>query len=307
MKKILIVGLGPMGIAHLKSFQNKSSKYQIFLSDLNMRKIVNKNFKLFKKFRNLILSSDLPKNLKLDLVIISTNSKERYIVIRKVLDTNKVKNILLEKFIFLNIKNYNLFKKLIKRNKIKNIFVNTWGEYLMKNLKIISLLKNKKNLRLTINFNKGDMLTNLIHYFDMFYSITKEKKFHLINKKVRIIRSKRKGYNEIDGNLTVRLGTNYISFDSRFERKFATIKIEGNNLDYSVEIDNLGFCYLYKKEKIIKKIPFPFASKKTEFWFSNFLLKKKKEVFTQNYERITSLSIQILKILNKINKRIYIT
>ena len=47
----------------------------------------------------------------------------------------------------------------------------------MKNLKIISLLKNKKNLRLTINFNKGDMLTNLIHYFDMFYSITKEKNF----------------------------------------------------------------------------------------------------------------------------------
>ena len=93
-----------------------------------------------------------------------------------------------------------MFKKLIKRNKIKNIFVNTWGEYLMKNLKIISLLKNKKNLRLTINFNKGDMLTNLIHYFDIVYSFTKEKKFHLINKKVRIIRSKRKGYNEIDGN-----------------------------------------------------------------------------------------------------------
>ena len=55
------------------------------------------------------------------------------------------------------------------------------------------------------------MLTNLIHYFDIVYSFTKEKKFHLINKKVRIIRSKRKGYNEIDGNLTVRLGTNFIS------------------------------------------------------------------------------------------------
>ena len=307
MKKILIVGLGPMGIAHLKSFQNKSSKYQIFLSDLNMSKIANKNFKLFKKFRNLILSNDLPKNLKLDLVIISTNSKERYIVIRKVLDTNKVKNILLEKFIFLNIKDYNLFKKLVKRNKIKNVFVNTWGDYLMKNLKIISLLKNKKNLKLTINFNKGDMLTNLIHYFDMVYSFTEEKKFHLIYKKVRIIRSKRKEYKEIDGNLIVRLGTNFISFDSRFKRKFATMKIVGNNLDYSIEIDNLGFCNLYKKEKIIKKIPFPFASKKTEFWFSNFLLKKKKEVFTQNYERITYLSIQILKILNKIDKRIYIT
>ena len=247
MKKILIVGLGPMGIAHLKSFQNKSSKYQIFLSDLNMSKIANKNFKLFKKFRNLILSNDLPKNLKLDLVIISTNSKERYIVIRKVLDTNKVKNILLEKFIFLNIKDYNLFKKLVKRNKIKNVFVNTWGDYLMKNLKIISLLKNKKNLKLTINFNKGDMLTNLIHYFDMVYSFTEEKKFHLIYKKVRIIRSKRKEYNEIDGNLIVRLGTNFISFDSRFKRKFATMKIVGNNLDYSIEIDNLGFCNLYKK------------------------------------------------------------
>ena len=45
----------------------------------------------------------------------------------------------------------------------------------MKNLKIISLLKNKKNLRLTINFNKGDMLTNLIHYFTWFIPYKRKK------------------------------------------------------------------------------------------------------------------------------------
>ena len=52
MKKILIVGLGP-GHSTPKSFQNL--QISDILSDLNMRKIVNKNFKLFKNFRNLIL------------------------------------------------------------------------------------------------------------------------------------------------------------------------------------------------------------------------------------------------------------
>lgn len=307
MKKILIVGLGNMGIAHLKSFQNKSSKYQIFISDLNMSKITSKNFKLFRKFKNLIISHNLPKNLKLDLVIISTNSRERYIVIREILDHNKVKNILLEKFIFTNIKNFNLFKKQVKKNKIQNIFVNTWGDYIIRNFKIINFLRKENNLRLTLDFNKGDMLTNLIHYFDMLDCIIKEKKFYLINKDIKIIKAKRKGYNEIKGNLTIRLGTNIISLNSKSKKKFTTMKIEGNNLNYLIEIDNLGYCNLYKKKKIIKKIPFPLASKKTEFWFSNFLLKKKKEKFTQNFERISSLSIKILKILNKIDKKILIT
>lgn len=307
MKKILIVGLGPMGLAHLKSFENKTSKYQIYISDLNISKIVIKNFKLFRKFKNLIRSKNLPKNLSLDLVIVSTNSKERYEVIREILDHNRVKNILLEKFIFPSIKNFILFEKLVKKRKIENIFVNTWGDFVIRKLKIKNLLKNKDNLKLTINFKKGDMLTNLIHYFDMIYCIIKENKFYLVNKDIDIIRSKRIGYCEIDGNLTIKIGKNIIFLNSKSKKKFTTMKIEGNNLDYFIEIDNLGYCNLYKKKKIIKKTPFPFASKKTEFWFNNFLLKKKKEKFTKNFKRISGLSVLILKILSKIDKKILIT
>ena len=273
MKKILIVGLGPMGIAHLKSFQSKSSKYQIFLSDLNMNKIAGKNLRLFKKFKNLSINDNLPKNLKFDVVIISTNSKERYLVIREIFNHNKVKNLFLEKFIFPNIKDFNLFKKLIKKKKIKNIFVNTWGDYLIRKLNIVNFLKRKKNLKIIININKGDMLTNLIHYFDMIDCLLFGNKFYLINKNIKLIRSKRKGYNEIEGSLSIRQGTNTIFLNSKFKKKFSTMEIIGSNLNYFIEIDNLGYCNLYEQKKIIKRIPFPFASKKTELWFNNFLLR----------------------------------
>ena len=82
-----------------------------------MNKIAGKNLRLFKKFKNLSINDNLPKNLKFDLVIISTNSKERYLVIREIFNHNKVKNLFLEKFIFPNIKDFNLFKKLIKKKR----------------------------------------------------------------------------------------------------------------------------------------------------------------------------------------------
>tara|TARA_E500000178_G_C16950831_1_gene721197 strand:- start:176 stop:1099 length:924 start_codon:yes stop_codon:yes gene_type:complete len=307
MKKILIVGLGPMGIAHLKSFQNKSSKYQIFLSDLNMRKIAKQNFTFFSKFKNITMNNYLPKNFIFDLVIISTNSKGRYRVIKEIVKNNKIKHLLLEKFLFPNLKDFNSFKKLIKKEKIKHIFVNTWGNYLVKKLNLINLLKKKKDIKIVIHINQGDMLTNLIHYFDIIFSIFPEKKIYLFNQDVEVIKSKRKGYDELKGELIFKLGFNFILIESKLIKKFNKMQITGDNLNYLLEIDNQGFCNLYNKKKMIKKIPFPFASKKTELWFNNFLIGKKEEKFSKNFKKVFDLSIQILGFLKKIKKKIIIT
>ncbi len=307
MKKLLIVGLGPMGIAHLKSFQKKSSKYEIILSDLNINKIVKHNFVLFNKFKNITMHSYIPKNCEFDLVIISTNSKERYQVVKEIIKYNKIKHLLLEKFLFPNLKDFNLFKQLIKKNKIKHIFVNCWGGYLIKKFNIIKLIKKKYNLKITIHINKGNMLTNLIHYLDMIFSILPKKKINLFNEDVKLIKSKRKGYDELKGKLILKLGSNSILIDSKSIKKFNKVRITGHNFNYLLEIDNRGFCNLLNKKKVIKKIPFPFASKKTELWFNNFLTGKKEEKFINNYEKISDLSIQILILLKKIRKKLIIT
>jgi len=307
MKKLLIVGLGPMGIAHLKSFQKKSSKYEIVLSDLNINKIVKKNLSFLKKFKNLKINNYLPKNCEFDLVIVSTNSKERYLVVKEIARFNKIKHLLLEKFLFPNLKDLNSFKKLIKRKKIKNIFVNSWGDYLIKKLDFKKYLKKKKNLKITIHINKGDMLTNLIHYFDMIFSLLSIKKISLISKNVELIRSKRKGYDELKGELNFKTGSNLVLIKSNSIKKFNKMQITANNLHYLLEINKQGFCNLIYKKKILKKIPFPLASKKTEFWFNNFIEGKKEEKIVRNFDKISDLSIQILSFLKTIKKKMIIT
>ncbi len=307
MKKILIVGAGPMGIAHLKSFLNHHQRYEIFISDLRMNEIKVKNLNLFKKFKNINISKNLPKNLTLDLAIISTNSKERYSIIKDILKYNKIKNLLLEKFIFSNLKIFYLFEKLIIKKGLKNIFVNSWGEYISKKLKINEHLKNNKKLKVKININKGGMLTNLIHYLDFVSQFLKKNKFQLIEKRVSIINSKRKKYNELDGVLNIEMGSNTISFNSNFKKNFQTIEITDNYINYLIEINRQGNCNLYKNKKLLKRIPFPFASEKTEQWYRNFTEKKNKERFKNNYKKIAYLSKQILIVLKGIDKKISIT
>ena len=111
-KNILIVGLGSMGHSHLLSFLKHKKKYNFEICDKNFKK---------KFYSEIYFSTKLPKRKKYDLVIIATNSKERFKVAKKIMNFNKVKSLILEKFLFNKLSEYSSFEKIIKKNKIKNI------------------------------------------------------------------------------------------------------------------------------------------------------------------------------------------
>ena len=121
-KNILIIGTGSMGMSHFESFYNSKNLYNIDLCDLKIKKIRNK-FKKIQKLQKLKFFTNIPKNNKYDLVIIATNSKERYSILKKLLKYNIVSNLILEKFLFNEIKEYYDFKSLIKKYpKIKKLY-----------------------------------------------------------------------------------------------------------------------------------------------------------------------------------------
>lgn len=107
LKKILIIGCGKMGISHLTSFLSKTG-YKISIID---KSNVLTNLKKKYKKDNILFLSKIPKNLSYDFAIISTGSIERFAVTCRLLKYNKVRKLLLEKFIFqkkkifMNLKN----------------------------------------------------------------------------------------------------------------------------------------------------------------------------------------------------------
>ena len=113
--KVLIIGLGNIGKSHLKSFFLSKYKYEIYLYDKN--KIDLKFFTYKKNNINIKILEKFPKSYNFDLVIVSTNSLERFLIIKKILNGNKVKFFIIEKFLFTKINQYKYIQKFLKKKK----------------------------------------------------------------------------------------------------------------------------------------------------------------------------------------------
>ena len=120
-----------MGRSHLNSFLISRKNYEIDLVDINITIIKQKYFtNIFGKKVNYY--QIIPRKKNYDLAIVATNSKERFNIIKKIVSYNKIKSLILEKFLFNNQNDYKLFDDLIIKKKLKYIHVNTWGNFIYK-------------------------------------------------------------------------------------------------------------------------------------------------------------------------------
>ncbi len=301
--KVIILGLGSIGKAHLKSFFLTKLKYEIFLYD---KKKINLQFLKNCKKKNIKLKilKKFPYDMKFDLCIVSTNSLERYLVIKKMIKQNKIKHLIIEKFIFTKEDHFRNIKKVLSNNS-SNIFINVWGSIIL-NLLNVKTTNLKSKVFFKVDVKEGGLLTNLIHYLDMFCYLT-EKKVDLevfINKKFN---SKRKKYTEIQGEFFCRNKYGEMIVKSNKKILCDEVNILIGSKKYQIDIAKNKNCYLYKNSKLIKVIKFPYASLQTSKIFENYLLKGKKEKIYSNFKFIFKLSKKVIETLHNIDDKIYIT
>lgn len=298
LKKILIVGLGPMGRSHFLSFNKK--RYSVDLCD---KKISNLPIRIDKNYKSVNLLTKIPKKKIYDLAIISTDSLERIKVIKSVLKSNKVKYLLLEKFIFPKKNDFSIFAKLVKKYNIKRIRVNTWGSFLINKLNLNNLSDNQFSLN--CDLVKGSLGTNLLHILDLFCTLTKNDNIYFKKKPVKIINSKRKGYQEIVADLEAYNENGLIKITARNDKKYHILNMKYKNDNYVIHINKSSKCILYKNKKKLKSINFPYAKNFTEDFFKSCYVKK--ENFS-NYDLVSKLSLKILRFIqNQNRKRILLT
>jgi hypothetical protein len=304
IKNILIIGIGQMGLSHFESFYNSKNSYNIDLCDLNIEKI-KKNYIDQLPSQKLRFFKNIPKNNNYDLVVISTNSKERYQILKKLLRLNIVNNLILEKFLFNKVGEYPEFKKIIKKYpKLRMINVNSWGNYIFKKID----LRIKKNFIASYHLGNKGIATNLIHICDLYSELINNRDFEILAKNLSKLKSKRNGYNEISGKIILKSNKGVLKIIDKSKSKFHIFELSDKKNTYTLQLNNKKKCYLFKNKKLIKTFDFPMARIFTENFFKKSLNKNiLKDSNFNNYNKISDLSKKILIFFKSKFKRFELT
>lgn len=294
MKKIILIGLGRMGLAHLKSFLNKpisNLKFYLIDSDIKRLKFLSK---LIGERENFKLLKEIPKNEKFDFAIISTLPKPRYNLSKKLLENNNVKYLLLEKFIFNKIIEYKKFNQIIKRKRTK-VFVNIWSRIFIERLRLAS---NFKKVFIEILIPQKSILTNLIHFIFIFKSFNHKENLKIDFSRL-ILKKNNLGYHDGVGlvKITNKLESSMIIKTQKIRDAFQ-LKILATNFEKKISLRG-------KKIKIHqskRSINFPLSSEVTYKLFKG-LMNKNNKINLPFYKDVDKISKQILFDLRKSFKK----
>ena len=263
-KKILIAGVGNLGYWYFYAIKNLKFDLKIYIYDI--KKI---SINIFKKKISGIKHDNiffietlnkLPKNL--DLAIISSSSKNRFILIKSILKYSNAKNFIIEKIIEQSVQN---IKKM--QNLLRNI--NSYVSLPRRKSGIYKNFKKKKLKKIVFNVqnNIWDMASNGIHYLDLVSWLS--------NKKIKNIDvsgledwypSKRKGYYDVNGKLIFYFNKNFsahliskenikkpklelITKNNKWElREYETILVKNNKNIYKIKKGYSSISKIMKTE-----------------------------------------------------------
>ena len=311
-KNIVIVGAGSIGSRHLQALKKVNYSINIYVLDKSSFSLEtaknrynevkkNKSIKSINFYKNLL---GLPKDIY--LLINATTASVRYTVTKSILDVCNVKYIIFEKFLFLQVTEYNKMDKLLKNKKIK-----AWTNC---NYQVIPFFKKNKYFnsgKLTMFVHGGNwaFASSAIHFIELFCYLTKKKiskmKFDLKNE--RILPSKRNKYYEFGGLLTAETqnGDTLLIESKKESEKPLYIDLSNNDVLFRLEVSKrtAHMINFSKQSKFTKKfqIKFPFQSELTNIYLKDIINKRdcglpKYEDSSLNHKRLIQLfSREILR------------
>lgn len=210
MFKVAIIGAGQLGSRHLQGLKGASSPLSITVVDSSedSLKVAQERYDAIsavgeKEVKYVSGIDSLPKTL--DLVIVATGSKPRAAIVKSLLDTKSVTNLVLEKVLFPELSAYDEIAKLLSEEDVRcwvNCPRRMYGMY----QEIAKLIDVNKPLRMVYGDENWGLCCNSIHEIDLFMYLIGENKYSIDTTSVnpQIEPSKRNGYIEMTGTLVVK-------------------------------------------------------------------------------------------------------
>ena len=204
MNTILIAGAGQLGSRHLQGV--KTSKYEL---DIWVYDLSDESLKVAEERYNQVESNNksvhFTKTLdvvpsEIDVVIVASSSKPRAAIVSAILASKAVKYMVLEKFLFPRLSEYEEIGSLIDQKQ-----VNTWVNCPRRMWKGYEIIKQMIDVSKPIECQYEDgewgMCCNTIHFVDIFMYLNGEDSFDfdISGLQHEVVDSKRQGYVEING------------------------------------------------------------------------------------------------------------
>lgn len=256
MKKIVLIGAGQLGSRHLQGLAKSDIEISIEVVEPfeSSRNIAKQRFEEIPSNEKVIKINFLETisylSDELDLVIVATNADVRYKVVKELLESKKVRNLVLEKVLFQKVEEYKYVEELLTKTNTK-----CWVNHprrmfpFYKNLK--SELSNSKNINFSVSGGAWGLGCNGLHFLDCFSYLSSETKIKLgsslLDKK--LYDTKRTGFNEFNGMINGTLSDNCTFSINCFAEEISPIQfnITSNELNILIDESN-GWYRVSKKE-----------------------------------------------------------
>jgi hypothetical protein len=213
MKNIVIIGAGQLGCRHLQALSMLDIDCKIDVVDISAESLQAANDRFcempinrhISSVRYLLTQSDLPASV--DLVIIATNSDIRGKVVRELLSLCEVRNIIFEKVLFQRSNDYDEIEVLM-RQKGASAWVNHPRRMFPFYSELKTLLAGSNQVSYHVQGGNWGLACNGLHYIDHLAFLTEcsELTVDIRGLNPSLLASKRRGFIEVSGNLSGRIG-----------------------------------------------------------------------------------------------------
>lgn len=205
VKNISIIGAGQLGSRHLQGLVTAQNEMNIWVVDqsqesLNIAKerceqVVSSTIKNVTYSNNI---GELPSEL--DLVIVATGSKPRASIVKSLLEHSIVKNLVLEKFLFTRLSDFDEVGDLLLKKNVKcwvNCPRRMWPAY----EEIKKFINTNEPVVMINNGKNWGLCCNSVHRIDIWMYLAGDCDFSVDMSLVEpnVIESKRNGYVELLG------------------------------------------------------------------------------------------------------------
>jgi len=304
MFSIVIIGMGSIGFRHFQALSNLRIKARIICIDVDYAalekarnyfyEVSNPNIVSVEYFIDIDKVSD-----EIDLAIVATSSLPRRRIIEKLLARSCVKYILLEKFLFPRMEDYEVVDALLQSKQVKT-FINCPRRMYPYYIALRERLKSDEILGVYATGSHWGLGSNAIHIIDLLDFLIGDDEASvtcsgaLLDNGVQ--ESKREGYVEFTGKLVGRIGrkTGYVLESTLTGENLLKITLFSKTGIYTIcESERIMLFYdssgtlRYKEELLV-----PYQSQLTNIFAEKLLITGECHLIT--YERSTKLHLSLL-------------
>jgi len=252
--KVVVIGAGNIGSRHLQALANVKKPLEIYVVEPN-KDALDISFNRFNQIDNSIIHSITPSDIEqlpedIELCIIATSSGPRYKILEEITLKKTIKNLVLEKFLFMDEESFHKANDILENKKI-NAWVNTTRRAFPFYKKLSEYLKDSNYVSMIVTGGEWGLACNGIHILDLFSMLQGDNQSYTIDTESldnRLYDSKRNGYIEFNGTIKVRSKNKGDAVITCFsEEKCPTVM--------SIHSDKGTFDIVEEKDECIYRIP----------------------------------------------------